>query len=115
MQAKILPALLLLLMSCVWVACSSGPISETNPDAPARTGCRHYSNVALDARDGVLSDAEIVIKVREVYNDLKLSEVPRLRQKASDVVNDARSGNASAFGKSSAVLASTCRTILDNS
>ncbi len=114
MQAKIVFAMLSASIASILIACSSGPVSETNPDAPARTGCRHYSNVALDARDGVLSDAEIVIKVREVYDDLKLSEVPRLREKARDVVNDARSGNASAFGKSSAVLASTCRTILDN-
>lgn len=95
------------------IACQS--ISETNPDSAAKTGCRHYNNVALDARDGVLSDAEIVIKVREVYDDLKLSEVPRLREKARDVVNDASRGDASSFGKSSSVLASTCRTILDNS
>ena len=72
-------------------------------------GCRHYNNVALDARKGVLSNAEIVIKVREVYDDLKLSEVPRLREKARDVVNDATRGD------SSADLTSTCRTILDNS
>lgn len=104
---------LILSASIVLSACQS--VSETNPDAPAKTGCRHYSNVALDAMDGVLSDAEIVVKVREVYDDLKLSEIPRLREKARDVLNDARSGNASAFGKSSAVLASTCRTILENS
>ena len=95
------------------VACQD--VSETNPDSAAKTGCRHYNNVALDARDGVLSNAQIVIKVREVYDDLKLSEVPRLREKARDVVNDASRGDASSFGKSSAVLASTCRTILDNS
>ena len=97
------------------LACSSESVSMTNPDAAASVGCRHFSNVALDARKGVLSDAEIVVKVREVYDDMKVSEVHRLSQKALDVVNDASSGDASAFGKSSSVLASTCQTILENS
>ena len=95
------------------VACQS--ISETNPDSAAKVGCRHYNNVALDVRDGVLSHAQIVIKVAEVYDDLKLSEVPGLRQKGRDVVNTARLGSPTSFGKASDALAKTCRTILDNS
>ena len=69
----------------------------------------------IGARNGVLSDAEIVIKVREVNDNMKLSEVLRLREKASDVVNDVRRGDTSEIRKSSAVLASTFRMILDNS
>ena len=62
----------------------------------------------------MLSDAEIVDKVREVYDDLKLSKVPGLRQEGRDVLNTARIGDVSSFGKASDALASTCRTILDN-
>ena len=104
-----------LLVASALVACSSEPVSVTNPDAPAEVGCRHFKNVVFDSQNGALSDAEVLIKVREVYADLKLSEVPGLEVKARDALNTARSADVEGFGKAVVVLASTCNTVLNNS
>ena len=104
-----------LLTASILVACSSDPVSVTNPDAPAKVGCRHFKNVVFDSQNGELSDTDVLIKVRDVYADLKLSEVPRLEMKARDALNTVRSADVEGFGKAVSVLASTCNTILNNS
>lgn len=49
---------------------------ESEADASAKLACGHWRNVAADASKGLLTDAELREKVKEVYDDAWVSEEP---------------------------------------
>ena len=116
MQAKLLVVSLSLLVATVLVACSSEPASLTNPDAPARTGCRHFAAVFNDHRNGVLTSSELLTKYREVYDDLKLSEVPGLGDKAAELRRQMAQNPSMGAGNSWTYrLLDDCAKVIENS
>ena len=52
--------------------------------AAARAGCRHFNNILNDAKDGVLTDSEFRMKMKEVERDL--STIPRAREAAREIL-----------------------------
>ncbi len=97
-------------------ACSSDPVSLSNPDAPARTGCRHFANTFNDHRNGLLTPSEAVTKYREVYDDLKLSEVPELGDKAMELSRQmAQNPSMSAGNSWTYRLVEDCAEVIKNS
>ena len=45
-------------------------------EKPYENGCRHFINVIGDVQKGVIDEPALVDKVKEVYDSLRLSEVP---------------------------------------
>jgi hypothetical protein len=54
--------------------------TEREPDASARAACQHFRNVMDDVAAGILTDAELREKAREVRNMASGSEEPGLAQ-----------------------------------
>ena len=107
---------LLLLIAGILVACNSEPASLSNPDASARTGCRHFAAVFNDHRNGVLTSSELLTKYREVYDDLKLSEVPGLGEKAAELRRQMAQNPSMGAGNSWTYrLLEDCAKVIENS
>lgn len=54
--------------------------TDREPDASARAACQHFRNVMDDVAAGILTDAELREKAREVRNMASGSEEPGLAQ-----------------------------------
>lgn len=53
-----------------------GDDENEGPDAGAQLACVHFTNVIRDASDGVLTDAELRDKLKEVADDASVSAEP---------------------------------------
>lgn len=59
---------------------SGDSAEEDTDDAPAELACAHFRNVAGDASSGLLTDAELREKLKEVHDNARLSDTPEIRQ-----------------------------------
>jgi hypothetical protein len=60
------------------VETTSPPSTARKPDAGAQAACRHFRNVMRDVAAGILTDAELREKFREVQRSASVSEEPGL-------------------------------------
>jgi hypothetical protein len=88
------------------VAASS---SSNDGDASSRLACSHFFNVASDASAGVLTDAELREKLKEVNNDAKVSDVAGVRNAARAMLAAATSGDGDAFTTAVTAMGNACR------
>jgi hypothetical protein len=54
--------------------------TQHEPDASARAACEHFRNVMGDVAAGILTDAELRGKFREVHRSASVSDEPGLAQ-----------------------------------
>lgn len=57
-------------------------------DTMAKSACTHYANVLGDVRLGILTDAELLEKIREVYDSAKLADDPAVAANALQLLQD---------------------------
>lgn len=77
-------------------------------DASARLACSHWANTFADARDGLLTDAELRGKVQEVHDDARVSTTPGIAGAARAMLAAMTAGNSEAFFVSAEEFASAC-------
>lgn len=61
------------LAGCASTSSSTSSNSTPRADASAQLACSHFRNVVADESSGVLTDAELRGKLKEVYNDARYS------------------------------------------
>ena len=49
----------------------------------------HFKNVTNDAKGGIFTDAELRVKLREVYDDARYSDDSKIRQAATNLLRTA--------------------------
>lgn len=86
------------------------PSSSSNDvDASLRLACSHFYNVASDVTVGILTEAEVREKLREVYDDAKVSDVAGVRSAAQAMLVAITSGDGDAFGAAVRAMDKNCR------
>lgn len=94
------------------VACGtdngSGGSQDRPGDASARAACGHFHNVAVDARDGVLTEDELREKLREVNDTAQASDVTPVRNAAREMFAAITSGTADEFDEAVRRMSSAC-------
>jgi hypothetical protein len=74
-------------------ACGGDESAEGEGDASAELACSHFRNVSGDAADGLLTDAELRDKLKEVHEDAQVSEEPGVADSARRMLAAATSGD----------------------
>lgn len=83
----------LLIVGVLVVLSGCGSAGEGLGDASAELACTHFRDVASDAADGLLTNAELRGKLQEVYNDAKYSDSPGIAEGAERMVRDVTQGD----------------------
>jgi hypothetical protein len=105
----------LVLVLLFLAGCGSSEGSGT--DAGAEAACRHFGNVANDARAGILSNDEFRQKVKEIYDDASVSEDALIRDEARAMLaaaTDAAAGESSSaerFGWHAEAFLKSCQRL----
>jgi hypothetical protein len=86
---------------------ASAPTSEG--DASAQLACSHFFNVARDASAGILTEAELREKLKEVNDDARVSDVSGVRNAAQAMLAAATSGDADSFTDAVTAMGDACR------
>jgi hypothetical protein len=84
--------------------------SSNDGDASSRLACSHFFNVAGDASAGLLTEAELREKLKEVNDDARVSEVAGVRNAAQAMLAAITSGDADAFTAAVTTMGNACRT-----
>ena len=84
--------------------------SSNEGDASSRLACSHFFNVANDASAGILTEAELREKLKEVNNDAQVSDVSGVRNAAREMLSAATSGDADAFTEAVTDMGDACRS-----
>ena len=64
-------------------------VPSTELDPSASLACMHFKNVTNDAKGGIFTDAELRVKLREVYDDARYSDDSKIRQAATNLLRTA--------------------------
>lgn len=70
-----------------------GSTTSSRGDASARLACDHFRQVAADYRDGVLTGDELRIKLQEVHDNARVSDVPGIASNGREMLAGATSGS----------------------
>jgi hypothetical protein len=87
------------------------PVPAIASDASARNACAHYRNVTRDAVDGILTDAEVREKLKEVDSSAQVSDVAAVRRAARELLRTATSGDFDAFSLALISMDDGCASI----
>jgi|GEM_PF-2635934 len=66
-------------------------------DAGASLGCDHFRNITSDAAKGLLTDAELRDKLKQVYSDAEVSSNSGISSGATEMLSAITSGDTTAF------------------
>ncbi len=100
----------ILSVAAVLAGCEDAPSGSAGTgDASARNACGHFRNVVRDA--GILTDAELREKLKEVDRSASVSDVFAVRAASRAMLSNATSGDADAFGVAVLDMSSGCSSI----
>ena len=100
----------LLTVVFAFVGCSESSSSGGDGDTgsvSASLACDHFRNVAGDASDGLLTDAELREKLKEVY-DNSIGAAPEITAAARDMLAAITSGTNQEFTRSIRAMGKAC-------
>ena len=80
-------------------------------DAGAQLSCDHFRNVASDISKGLLTDAEMRTKIKEVYNDAWISTSPNIASSATAMLSADTAGDATALKTAFSDFGAACAAI----
>jgi hypothetical protein len=66
--------------------------ADNEPDASAQAACAHFRNIMSDVAAGVLTDAELREKFREVHRSASVSEEPGLAETGTKLLASMTTG-----------------------
>lgn len=110
--AVILAGLVALIVVVVVISPNDGPepapASDRSSDTSARAACRHMANVVDDAAAGILTDAEIRSKLREVYDSARFADDREVADLAEDALAAATARDPDRMGVAVREMAGAC-------
>lgn len=68
------------------------PQPANEPDASAKAACEHFRNIMSDVAAGILTDAELREKFREVHRSASVSDEPGLAQAGTKLLASMTTG-----------------------
>ena len=80
-------------------------------DAGAQLGCDHFRNVMGDASKGLLTDAELRTKIKEVYSDAYISASPDIATTATAMLAADTAGDVGAFTTALKAFGAACSAL----
>lgn len=98
-----------LIASLMLAACASsgGGGGGSDADDDSSLACDHFRNVSADAADGLLTDAELRDKLKEVHSNASIATAS-VRNAARDMLAAATSGSTGSFGRAISRMDSAC-------
>lgn len=85
--------------------------AEKEGDAAAQLACDHFRNVAGDASQGILTEAELREKLAEVDDDAQISEVDGVRNAARAMLRAVTQGDSEALSDAVEEMDAACDSI----
>lgn len=85
-------------------ACST---SESDPADDSSLACDHFRNIAADVSAGVLTDAELRDKLKEVYDNASIA-TPEVREAAREMLAALTAGDVDAFSVAISDMDAAC-------
>lgn len=73
---------------------TADPQEDDGPEIAAELACVHFINTMVDARDGILTYAEVREKLREVEVDARTSDEPGIADGARELLAAATAGES---------------------
>jgi hypothetical protein len=83
---RLLTATAVVLTLALTGCASTSDSAATKGDALARAACTHWRNIADDVQAGVLTDAELREKLKEVRDSAQYSEYKPVRKAATELL-----------------------------
>lgn len=83
------------LVCILFVGCGGSSTGDSGGSSDSMLACSHFRSVAYDASEGLLTDAELREKLKEVYDDSIIAS-PRVQKAAQRMLREATAGNLSA-------------------
>lgn len=77
-------------------------------DATAENACGHFANVIGDVRAGILTDAEIREKLREIYDKGRFADDQRVAQASQDMLAAMTSRSPDELADATARMSEAC-------
>lgn len=102
---------LVLLVGVLVLAACGG--TDSGPDAGAQLACTHFSNVAQDAADGVLTNEELRSKIKEVEDDASVSDEPGVADAARRMLAAVTAVDPEAYGDAVTDFVAACNAAAD--
>lgn len=95
---------------------SSGPSGSSGDDTPegdasAQLACTHFRNIVDDASAGILTDAEIRDKLKEVYDKAYVSSTRGIADGARELLAGITTGTTSDFETALDSFSSACTRV----
>jgi hypothetical protein len=82
--------------------------AQDKGDASAQLACTHFHNIRGDVQAGILTDAELRKKLKEVYNDAWVSETPGVAPAATAMLRAITQGDETEFPSAVANFIAAC-------
>lgn len=113
-------AMAIIMVVLVLGGCST--VSESTPtvapvaltptvDGSADLACGHFRDIMRDVSDGILTDAELRTKIREVYNTARSSENAGIAEYAKAMLSTITQGDIPGFTTVIGQFAAACNEI----
>lgn len=103
--------LFVVMTSCGWYVIGQSEPQLGEDDAAARAACRHWSNVASDATRGLLTDAELREKIREVYDSGRVSDDSGIALGSERLLASVTSGTVADFAAAADAFGAACSSV----
>ena len=111
---KTLLAVPAILVTLVLSGCGSSSPTASAPAQPkddilAKSSCEHFRNVASDATKGLLTDAELRVKLKEVYGDAQYATSDGIASGAQEMLSAITSGDSAALSAAITAFDLACK------
>lgn len=90
---------------------SSSTASGPAEDAGAILACDHFRNIMHDVASGILTDAELRDKMKQVNTDAQVATTDRIAPQALAMLGDVTQGDNTAFLADAVAFSDACKTI----
>jgi hypothetical protein len=81
---------------------------RAEPDASAKVSCEHFRNVMGDVGAGILNDAELREKVKEIERSASVSEQPGLPEAGRAMLREITTGTGEGFVVAAKMFDQSC-------
>lgn len=97
----------------VLTGCAAGTSASSAPvaDGSAQLSCTHFRNVMGDITKGILTNAELVTKMQEVYNDAAYSTDPGIPDGSQALLAAATADDPTAFDAAITTFGTACSDV----
>lgn len=94
----------------VWILSWLIPDETTSPprDSCSAMACRQFATIARDARAGVLTDTELRVALRKVYDHARCATTPGVEEQARAMLAGATQGDADALQQATPKFDALC-------